>query len=43
MKKSKKLFLFGKLRDLSTLKYEVEVGKELREYMGGKRRGDSVL
>ncbi len=36
MKKSKKLFLFGKLRDLSTLKYEVEVGKELREYMGVK-------
>lgn len=36
MKKSKKLFLFGKLRDLSTSQYEVEVGKELREYIGVK-------
>ncbi len=30
------MFLFGKLRDLSTSKYEVEVGKELRDYIGVK-------
>lgn len=34
--KGKKLFLFGKLRDLSTSKFEVDVGKELREYIGVK-------
>lgn len=36
MKKSKNLFLFGKVRDLSTSQYEVEVGQELRDYIGVK-------
>lgn len=34
--KGKKLFLFGKLRDLSTSKFEVDVSNELREYLGVK-------
>lgn len=37
MKKSKKLFLFGKLRDFSTSKYEVEVGKVKGLYRSKRR------